>query len=123
MKLRDAIKYIMLFINVVGYCQLSPGDLSEAHKEMEGMSKCTLCHDLGEKVSNNKCLDCHKEIKSLLSENRGYHANSTISRKDCFECHSDHHGRKFDMIRFDEATFEHELTGYNLEGSHKIVDC
>lgn len=123
MKLRDIITYISLFISVVAYCQLSPGDLSKAHVEMEGMSNCTLCHDLGKKVSNNKCLECHKEIKSLLNENRGYHANPTISQKDCFECHSDHHGRKFDMIRFDEANFKHELTGYNLEGSHEIVDC
>jgi len=123
MKFRDVITFVTLFISVIGYCQLSPGDLSEAHKEYEGMSNCTLCHDLGEKVTNTKCLDCHKEIKSLLTEKRGYHANPTISKKDCFECHGEHFGRNFDMVRLDELNFEHELTGYLLEGSHVAVDC
>ncbi len=123
MKLTKAITCIALFISVISYCQLSPGDLTEAHKEYEGMSNCTLCHDLGEKVTNKKCLDCHKEIKSLLSENRGYHANSTISKKDCFECHGEHFGRKFEMVRLDEINFDHELTGYKLEGNHEVVDC
>jgi len=123
MKLRGVITYITLLIAMAGYSQLSPGDLSQAHLELEGMSNCTLCHDLGEKVSNDKCLDCHKEIKSLLTEKRGYHANSNVTKKDCFECHSDHHGRKFDMVRFDEKQFEHGLTGYVLEGSHEVVDC
>jgi hypothetical protein len=87
------------------------------------MSNCTQCHDLGDKVSNSKCLDCHREIQSLLNENRGYHANSRVVNKDCFTCHSDHHGRKFDMVRFDEKSFNHSLTGYELEGKHKTVDC
>ncbi len=46
-----------------------------------------------------------------------------VKAQDCFQCHSDHHGRKFDMIRFDEDNFDHELTGYELEGNHETVDC
>lgn len=123
MKFRDVITYVALFIGVIGYGQLSPGDLTEAHMELEGMRNCTLCHDLGDKVTNNKCLDCHKEIKSLLNENKGYHANETVSKKECAECHGEHFGRKFDMVRLDELNFDHELTGYKLEGSHEVVDC
>ncbi|MCC6726954.1 MAG: hypothetical protein IT258_20805, partial [Saprospiraceae bacterium] len=42
------------------------------------MSNCTQCHDLGDKVSNNKCLACHKEIKSLVDKKRGYHASKDV---------------------------------------------
>ncbi|WP_158306098.1 cytochrome c3 family protein [Maribacter sp. HTCC2170] len=87
------------------------------------MSNCTLCHDLGDKVSDKKCLECHTEIQSLININSGYHAESTVKAQDCFECHSDHHGRKFDMIRFDEDNFNHNLTGYKLEGKHEQMDC
>jgi hypothetical protein len=107
----------------MGYGQISPGDLSQSHADLEGMSNCTLCHDLGDKVSDKKCLECHKEIQSLINKKDGYHANSSVVKKDCFECHSDHHGRNFDMIRFDEDAFNHDLTGYELEGKHEEVDC
>jgi hypothetical protein len=103
--------------------QLSPGDLATPHAKLEGMSNCTQCHDLGDKVSNNKCLACHKEIKSLVDKKRGYHASKDVKGKDCATCHSDHHGRKFDMVRFDEKKFDHNLAGYKLEGAHAKVDC
>ena len=123
MRLNLKITIFFLFLSIiVSYGQISPGDLSEAHAELEGMSNCTLCHDLGDKVSDRKCLDCHTEIQSLINNNRGYHAESTVKAKDCFECHSDHHGRKFDMVRFDEDNFDHDLTGYGLEGKHEEVD-
>ncbi len=107
----------------ISYSQISPGDLSQPHADLEGMSKCTLCHDLGDKVSNTKCLDCHDDIQSLLDSNSGYHANSKVKNKDCFACHSEHHGRKFDMVRFDQDNFNHNQTGYELEGEHETVDC
>ncbi len=105
------------------YGQISPGDLANSHAEFEGMSNCTLCHDLGDKVSDKKCLECHTEIQSLINDNSGYHAERSVKSKDCFECHSDHHGRKFEMTRFDEDNFDHDLTGYELEGKHEEVDC
>ncbi len=107
----------------ISYGQISPGDLAEAHKELEGMSNCTQCHTLGEKVTNAKCLDCHDDIQDLLNNNKGYHANTKIAKQDCFECHSDHHGLKFDMVRFDQDNFNHDLTGYELEGQHDVIDC
>ena len=107
----------------MSYGQISPGDLSESHKDLEGMSNCTQCHELGEKVLNSKCLECHKEIKSLINENQGFHASSNVVNLDCFKCHSDHHGRKFDMIRFDEDNFNHNEAGYKLEGKHETIDC
>jgi len=118
------LKYIWLLLMLSNaYGQISPGDLSNAHANLEGMSNCTKCHDLGAKVSNIKCLDCHKEIQTLVNQKRGYHANPTVTSKDCFACHSEHHGRKFDMIHFDENKFDHNLAYYKLEGKHAVVDC
>ncbi|MBP7450853.1 MAG: hypothetical protein KA817_12525, partial [Flavobacteriales bacterium] len=114
-----ALSLLMLAVRA----QLSPGDLTTAHAELEGMSNCTKCHDLGNKVTNTKCLDCHKEIKALITAQRGYHAGKNVKGKDCFSCHSEHHGRKFEMVRFDEKAFDHALTGYALEGAHKPIDC
>ncbi len=103
--------------------QLSPGDLAAAHAHLEGISNCTQCHILGEKVSNDKCLACHKEIKTRIDRQTGYHSSREVKGKDCAECHSDHHGRKFDMIRFDEDKFNHDLTDYKLTGAHQKIDC
>lgn len=103
--------------------QLSPGDLAEAHKHLEGISNCTKCHVLRQKVSNEKCLACHEEIGSRIKAGRGYHASSDVKGNECASCHNDHHGRKFEMIRFDKDKFNHGLAGYDLQGNHEQIDC
>ncbi len=103
--------------------QLSPGDLAAPHAHLEGLSNCTQCHTFGEKVSNAKCLACHDEIQDLLDAGRGYHANPQVRGQDCFRCHSEHHGRNFQMVRLDEASFNHDLTGFELTGAHRRTDC
>ena len=45
---------------------MSPGDLTQYHADLEGLLNCTKCHDLGEGVSEAKCLDC--ESTYLLDE-------------------------------------------------------
>lgn len=117
------IIFILSLAATGAWAQLSPGDLSNAHAKLEGVSNCTQCHVLGDKVSNDKCLECHKEIKSLLDKKAGYHASKDVKGKDCASCHSDHHGRKFEMVRFDEKNFNHNLAGYELAGAHKKADC
>lgn len=112
-----------MFSAILSHGQLSPGDLSNAHAELEGLSKCTLCHDIGNKVTNEKCLDCHTDIQDLIKKNRGYHSSSEVKSKDCFACHGEHFGRKFDMVRFDQKKFKHDLTKYALEGGHAMVEC
>ena len=74
-------------------------------------------------MSNEKCLECHKEIKSVVDDKKGYHASSEVVGKECISCHSDHHGRNFDIVRFDKDKFNHQLTGYNLTGAHAEADC
>ncbi len=113
----------MVLATAISVAQISPGDLSSAHAKFEGMSNCTLCHELGNRVTNAKCLDCHTEIKSLITQDRGFHASAQVESQNCTKCHSEHHGRKFDMVRFNENGFNHNSTGYPLKGAHAKVDC
>jgi hypothetical protein len=103
--------------------QISPGKLAAAHADLEGISNCTQCHELGNQVLSSKCLDCHQEIQDLQTQNRGYHADYEVTSRECFDCHSDHHGRNFDMLHFEEDEFDHDLTGYVLEDTHLAIDC
>ncbi|MCC6410225.1 MAG: cytochrome c family protein [Saprospiraceae bacterium] len=119
--LLTAVVFTCLLVQV--QAQLSPGDLAKPHAQLEGVANCTKCHVLGDKVSNDKCLSCHKEVKSKLDQGAGYHASSEAKGKECASCHNDHHGRNFNLIRFDKDKFNHNLTGYELTGSHKTNDC
>jgi len=114
---------ILLCLPLIGLAQFSPGKLSEAHAHLEGMKNCTQCHELGSAVSETKCLDCHIEIQSLREADHGYHNSQEVRDKSCISCHSEHHGRAFDATRFDSTGFDHDLTGYLLEGAHVKVDC
>lgn len=106
-----------------GFSQISPGELTSAHAHLEGLTNCTKCHVLGEKETTSKCLECHKEIKNLISQKKGYHVSSEVNGKKCAECHGEHFGRDFKMIRFDDKKFNHQLSGYKLEGKHATIKC
>lgn len=103
--------------------QLSPGELTEFHAHLEGMSNCTQCHDLGEHVSEQKCLACHKELKIRIDQKKGFHASSKVLGKSCISCHSDHLSRKYDIVHLDKTKFDHQATGFVLEGKHKEKQC
>jgi hypothetical protein len=103
--------------------QISPGDLSVAHANLEGISNCTQCHVLGSKVSVDKCLACHTEIRDRINLQKGYHASVEVKGKLCFACHSEHNGKNFHLIRFDTVNFDHKLTGYNLSLPHAKKGC
>ncbi|MBK8701254.1 MAG: cytochrome c family protein [Saprospiraceae bacterium] len=114
---------LMAFMSTLLLGQLSPGKLSKAHSKLEGLSNCTECHTIGAKIAEDKCLSCHKELQSRIAARKGYHVSREVKGKDCISCHSDHHGLNFDMVRFDKKTFNHNFTGYELKGGHKIIDC
>lgn len=120
-KLLNNIIFILLSFSLNG--QLSPGKLTESHSHIEGLKNCTQCHSIGNKIPDQKCLSCHVEIESLITNKRGLHSSSEFLSKECIDCHGEHHGRKFDMVRFQEDNFDHNLTGYTLEGQHAIIDC
>lgn len=121
------MKYLILILYFLScgilLAQISPGDLTNAHSNLEGMSNCTKCHEIGEPVHNSKCMDCHTEIKELVDSRRGYHASKEVQNKDCSGCHSEHHGRNFQIVKFDKNNFDHKLAGYTLEGKHEEIKC
>ncbi|HLP16631.1 MAG TPA: cytochrome C [Bacteroidota bacterium] len=101
--------------------QISPGELSAAHAQFEGVENCTLCHSIGKSIADDQCLACHGEIKTRIAQKKGYHAS--IGGKHCFDCHKEHHGRQFELVRFDRKGFNHASTGFALEGKHANVEC
>ena len=103
--------------------QISPGDLSKAHAYLEGVSNCTKCHSVGNKVTRAKCLVCHNDIKVNIAAKRGYHASAEVAGKECSSCHNEHHGINFQINRFDKKTFNHSKTGFELKGMHAKQDC
>ena len=101
--------------------QISPGDLSAPHASLEGMGNCTKCHALGKEVSNDNCLACHTELRARVTAGRGFHGK--LTGKPCAGCHNEHRGRGFTLVRFDQKNFNHDETGYVLEGKHRPLEC
>jgi len=100
---------------------ISPGELSSLHKSVEGITNCTKCHALRSGITNDNCIDCHKDIGARVSAKKGYH--STVSSKKCFSCHTDHKGKNFKLIDWNEKRFDHSKAGYALKGKHKSTAC
>lgn len=124
MKFKSIVVLGILFLMIfVAKAQISPGDLCKGHSDLEGVTNCTKCHEVGNKVTRAKCLDCHKEIKANIAAKKGYHASSEVNGKECFTCHNDHHGRDFQIIRFNKKLFNHTITGFALKGKHAKEEC
>lgn len=107
------------------FAQLSPGDLAEAHEELEGLTNCTECHKLGEGPSNDKCLACHAALRRTMESARGYHSLQTKDQA-CVTCHKDHAGTDFKLITWPHGgrdKFDHTLAGYDLRGAHIKTPC
>ncbi|MCY1721078.1 hypothetical protein OU798_12040 [Prolixibacteraceae bacterium Z1-6] len=125
--MRKGLRYCLFVLFLIStlqvFSQLSPGELSSAHAHLEGMKNCTSCHILGEKETTSKCLECHTEIQQLINKKEGYHASTEVNGKKCAECHGEHFGRDFQITRFDKESFDHNLTGYQLEGKHRKITC
>ncbi|MDP4240913.1 MAG: cytochrome C, partial [Bacteroidota bacterium] len=124
MKLKELLFILgLFFLNTYAIAQKSPGELSNAHAYLEGVSNCTKCHDTGNKVTREKCLVCHQIIKTSILARKGYHASAEVTGKECVACHNEHHGRTFQIIRFDKQSFIHSKTGFDLKGAHARLDC
>jgi len=105
--------------------QISPGPLARAHESLNGALHCTDCHKFGS-AATLKCLSCHTEIAGRLGAGKGLHATYKLPKGDdnaCSKCHSEHNGEDFALIKWDTKTFDHNLTGYVLEGKHQGVAC
>lgn len=122
-RISAGIFVLMLFLCCSAGAQISPGSLAAVHSQLEGMSNCTKCHELGDKVTNAKCLACHTEVKARTDLNKGYHSSSEVRGKSCTSCHNDHHGVNYQILRFDKDKFNHNLAGYPLTGAHVKKIC
>ena len=111
----------LFLIPLVSFSQISPGELTSAHANLEGVQNCTKCHTIGKTIANDRCLSCHTEVSTRVQAKKGYHA--TVSSQPCATCHSEHHGRDFSIIHFDRSKFDHNTTGYPLIGKHVGVSC
>ena len=120
---------VLLALGSVGaWGQISPGQLSRAHRTLRGPTHCGDCHEIAAGSPRFKCLDCHVEIRQRLAERRGLHAsylNTGASGQDCIRCHSEHIGEDFNLIRWEPSleAFDHTKMGYPLEGRHAGLGC
>lgn len=110
--------------------QMSPGDLSQAHRELDSPLRCVSCHEFGAGAAQFKCLQCHEEIARRLAEKRGYHAKvvrgtGRQAANDCSRCHSEHNGRRHQLVRWrtPKLKFDHKEAGWPLEGKHARARC
>jgi hypothetical protein len=101
---------------------ISPGKLSRAHANLEGLRNCTLCHELRRSgISPALCLDCHKPLARRIGAGEGFHGS--LAEKDCAVCHREHFGVDFALVRMDTASFDHVRTGWPLQGEHAQTSC
>jgi hypothetical protein len=107
------------------FAQISPGPLSRPHKSLDSATQCTTCHKLGSGEPVFRCLDCHTEIAARLAARRGYHPTVVAKpgSQDCARCHSEHNGAEFNLLHWNPNAFDHNQTGYRLEGKHAGVSC
>ncbi len=105
------------------YAQLSPGDLAEAHKHLEGLKNCTRCHAAGKQISAANCLSCHQILNDRIKAGQGLHARPEF--RNCVDCHNEHHGRSFKLVfwKNGQEQFDHQKAGYPLEGAHAQLKC
>ncbi len=103
--------------------QLSPGPLTRAHGHLEGLRKCSECHELGNREVQERCLGCHQEIAAQRTDGRGLHSRGEYAR--CADCHTEHHGADHELVHWQggQGSFDHRLAGWELTGAHAKLDC
>lgn len=96
--------------------------LSRPHAHLDTATKCTSCHVVLSGVPVSKCLACHQDIESRLRRRTGYHGR-VAANLECIACHREHLGRNHEITPLDPRTFNHNDTGWPLEGGHVGVEC
>ena len=121
-----SVRFIILFYITASFplflhAQISPGKLTRAHEQLEGVDNCTQCHDQGKEITGKKCLDCHTDIRDAVAAKHGYHFLNAFN--PCTNCHTDHLGVDAGITQFDAKNFDHQKSGYPLTGKHASLAC
>ena len=106
------------------HAQISPGPLSTSHANLEGVTNCLKCHEVGKSHVESKCLECHKEVAFLREGSRGFHARGAAGQ--CGDCHPEHGGQDFEIIAWPaggQKQFDHSQAGWKLDGKHASLQC
>ena len=100
-----------------------PGQVIAGHAEVE--AECAACHKRFDRgAQNGLCLDCHEDVAADVDGEAGFHGKSDdVAGGQCASCHTDHEGRNADILGLDEASFDHELTDFELLGKHLDTEC
>jgi hypothetical protein len=123
MRRLSIIFLLTTLLAAIASAQLSPGPLSQAHADLEGLANCNKCHGFDQKLAPDKCLGCHIALSDKIKAGQGLH--SKADHKDCGVCHVEHQGKDYDLVywKSGETKFDHAQTGYTLEGKHAAVEC
>lgn len=99
-----------------------PGPVIAAHADAE--HECAKCHVRFDRAAQKRlCLDCHKPVAADVAAATGYHGRSRARGKDCRDCHTEHKGRAARIAAFDEKSFEHRQTDFQLRDKHAGAAC
>lgn len=120
---RYATALFVLLTPLFVFAQLSPGKLSRAHSELEGLKNCSQCHARKRQVDSESCLACHTLLNERISAGKGLHANDSF--KECQTCHVEHQGEDYELIWWPDGkeNLDHRDAGYELLGKHKTLKC
>ena len=106
--------------------QFSPGPLASAHAALDKPTACFECHEPRKATTPARCLACHKELAARISARSGYHGRVPSRSTRCGTCHVEHGGRENRLVVWPgggRESFDHEETGYPLEGAHARAAC
>lgn len=100
-----------------------PGALSDGHARYE--QQCSKCHESFKKgMQKELCVACHKDVAMDMAQKTGFHGKrSDVMTSECKHCHTEHKGRKADIVLFDQQTFNHVATNFELKGAHRRLRC
>jgi len=124
---------LVTFLVVIDLDRTSPGPLSLAHANIDGLDErsCDLCHGSGAIDLTGACNACHEPIAEQLALGTGFHGMLDDARA-CGSCHTEHHGseaplvgaRAFKLAGFEpRESFAHEGLEYALIGKHVEIEC
>jgi hypothetical protein len=100
---------------------LAPGPVVQGHAKTE--HDCNACHLRFDRAAQDRlCIVCHKEVGQDIQQHTGLHGRRD-SQPACRSCHAEHRGRDAQLAAFDQKTFDHRVTEFELHDKHEGVAC